>query len=330
VFEIAFLPAPSKIKNLASARIRCNYMSVAINERYAPEVRAVVGEPDYASAVVISQTSSAKTLVACALAKGRGARIIYDCCDPYADDEGMTHGVHAAERFKDIVGLADAITVPTEAMRKRIIDQGIKLPIVLLPDTIDYQEQTQSGLVPPTQSVVWFGNPGRGNLESGLWALQALRQRQNYAVTLITDPTKVEGLTHFVIEPWVYDDFIARLRLHGLALISQDRKANYKSENRYVVAIMNGVPAISTGSESISALLHRSGFPEMQVDNDRELDLAIERLSNPAFRSDYVARMQNMIRKNFGPEAVANCFVEGVLQRTLGAPLKGRASAARS
>ena len=45
VFEIAFLPAPSKFKNLASARIRCNYMSAAINEHYAPQLRAVVGEP---------------------------------------------------------------------------------------------------------------------------------------------------------------------------------------------------------------------------------------------------------------------------------------------
>jgi len=326
VFEIAFLPAPSKFKNLASARIRCNYMSVAINEHYAPQVRAVIGEPDRASAIVISQTCSAKTLVACALAKGRGARIIYDCCDPYADHEGVAHGIYAAERFKDIADLADAITVPTQAMRKRVVGQRIHVPVVLLPDTIDYQEQTQPGLVPPTKSVVWFGNPGRGNLESGLWALKALEQRWGYAVTLITDPSKVEDLADFVVEPWAYDGFVDRLRRHGLALISQDSAANYKSENRYVVSIMNGIPAISSGSESISALLHRGGFAEMQVDDDRELDRAIERLSDASFRSNYVARMQDLIRKEFGPAAVATCFVEGVLMQKLGVPIKRRAS----
>jgi tetratricopeptide (TPR) repeat protein len=317
-FKISFLPAPSKFKNLASARIRCTYLANAINEDYAPRVGAVVGVSDLPSIIVISQTCSAKTLVACAFAKGRGARIVYDCCDPYADYEGAAHGVQAAQRFKDIASLADAITVPTEAMRARVTDQGVSVPIVLLPDTIDYQEQTQSDLVPPTKSVVWFGNPGRGNLESGLWALKALKQRWNFAVTLITDPSKIEALPDFSVEPWAYDGFVARLRRHGLALISQDSGASYKSENRYVVAIMNGIPAISTGSESISDLLHGSGFSGMQVDDDRQLNRAVELLSDPSFRSDYVARMQGIIRKRFGPFAVANCFIESVLVQALG------------
>jgi hypothetical protein len=327
VFEIALLPAPSKSKNLASARIRCNYMSLAINEHYAPQLRAVVGEPDRASAIVISQTCSAKTLVACAFAKGRGARIVYDCCDPYADYEGIAHGINAALRFRDIISIADVITVPTETMRARLADQAAGVPIVVVPDSIDYQEQTQSNLVPSTKSVVWFGNPGRGNLESGLWALKALQQRWNYAVTLITDPTKVEDLSEFSVEPWAYDDFIARLRKHGLALVSQDPSANYKSENRYVVALINGIPAISTGSESISALLHDAGFAEMQVDDDQQLDRAVELLSDAEFRRDYVARMQDIIGKRFGPAAVANCFVEQVLIGALGLPLGNRVSA---
>ena len=279
---------------------------------------------------MISQTCSAKTLVACAFAKGRGARIVYDCCDPYADYEGMAHGIDAAQRFKDIISIADAITVPTETMRARLADQAVGVPIIVVPDSIDYQEQTQSDLVPPTKSVVWFGNPGRGNLESGLWALKALRQRWNYAVTLITDPTKVENLSEFSVEPWAYDGFIARLRKHGLALVSQDPGANYKSENRYVVALINGIPAISTGSELISALLHDAGFAEMQVDDDRQLDRAVQLLSDAEFRRDYVARMQDIIRKRFGPAAVAECFVEQVLIGALGLPLGNRVSAERS
>ena len=146
------------------------------------------------------------------MAKGQGARIVYDCCDPYADYEGMAHGIHAAQRFSDIVSIADAITVPTETMRARVADQAASVPIVVVPDSIDYQEQVQSDLVPPTKSVAWFGNPGRGNLESGLWALKALKQRWNYAVTLITDPAKVEGVSDFSVEPWAYPDFIARLK----------------------------------------------------------------------------------------------------------------------
>ncbi len=315
---IAFLPAPSRSKNLASARIRCAYMAAAINQYYGPSIRAVVDSPDRASVIVISQTCTANALIACAMAKGQGARIVYDCCDPYADYEGMAHGIHAAQRFSDIVSIADAITVPTETMRARIADQTAGVPIVVVPDSIDYQDQVQSDLVPPTKSVAWFGNPGRGNLESGLWALKALKQRWNYAVTLITDPAKVAGVADFSVEPWVYPDFIARLKLHGLVLVSQDPGASYKSENRYVVALANGIPAISTGSESIAALLHSAGFAEMQVDDDRQLDRAIGLLSDAEFRRDYVAKMQDVIRKRFGPSAVAKCFVEQVLIGALG------------
>src|SRR4029078_11118751 len=66
--KIAFLPAPSKSKNLASARIRCAYMAGSITQNYAPSVRAAVDSFDRASIIVISQTCLAKTLVACAMA----------------------------------------------------------------------------------------------------------------------------------------------------------------------------------------------------------------------------------------------------------------------
>ena len=56
----------------------------------------------------------------------------------------------------------------------------------------------------------------------------------------------------------------------------------------------------------------------MQVDDDRQLDRAIELLSDAGFRRDYVARMQEIIHKRFGPSAVAKCFVEQVLIGTLG------------
>jgi len=327
--KVAFLPAPSKSKNLASARIRCTNMAAAVSQSYGLSVSAVVDSPERASVIVISQTCTAKTLVACAMAKGGGARIVYDCCDPYAEHEGTAYGIRVAQRFRDIVSIADAITVPTETMRARIAEQGVSVPIIVVPDGIDYQEQMQSDLVPPTKSVAWFGNPGRGNLESGLWALKALKQRWNYAVTLITDLTKVENLSEFSVEPWAYGDFIARLRKHGLVLVSQDPGASYKSENRYVVALINGIPAISTGSESIATLLHGADFAEMQVDDDAQLDRAIGLLSDADFRRDYVARMQDIIHKRFGPAAVAKCFVEQVLIGTLGLP-SGTLSVERS
>jgi hypothetical protein len=315
---VCFLPAPSTKKNLASARIRCAFLSDALNDHFAPLVKGSVGLSEHASAIVISQMCSATTLVAAAIAKAEGALIIYDCCDPYAEYEGIVYGLYAAQRFWDLVALADAITVPTEGMHAALRKVGVAKPIVILPDTIDYQEQLNPGLVPPTKSVVWFGNPGRGNYVTGAWALRALKDRWGQAVTLITNPANFSAPPDFHVQPWSYDGFVSQLRAHGLALVSQDPKASYKSENRYVVSIMNGVPAISTGSQSIAQLLQQGGFAEMSVADDRELDQAMQRLNDPAYRANYVSSMQRIVQGSFGPRAVGQCFVEEVLQRTLG------------
>jgi hypothetical protein len=324
---VCFSPAPSTKKNLASARIRCAFMVKALNDRFAHLVCGKVGMTESADAIVISQTCTAKTLIRSAVAKAKGALIVYDCCDPYADYGGALYGVYVARRFWDLIALANVITVPTEGMRSLLHEIGVAKPIVILPDNIDYQEQLNPELVPPTQSVAWFGNPGRGNLESGKWALQALKDRWGHAVTLITNPATALAPSDFRVEAWSYDGFVSRLRLHGLALVSQDPQSSYKSENRYVVSIMNGVPAISVGSESIAKLLEQSGFAEMSVADDRQLDEAMERLQDPAYRSDYVSRMQRFVQDRFGPVAVGRCFVDNVLQRALDDQFK-RAKAA--
>src|SRR4029453_18888091 len=106
-----------------------------------------------------------RALIELATAKAEGTLIIYDCCDPYADYEGALYGIYAAHRFWDLVALADAITVPTNGMRLILRDLEIGKPVFVLPDTIDYQDQTNPELVPSNHSVIWFGNPGRGNFK---------------------------------------------------------------------------------------------------------------------------------------------------------------------
>lgn len=318
--RVSFLPAPTA-KNLASARIRCAAVASALNDYFAGAIAACVGEDAKADVTVVSQTCSATMLLALAEAKGGGTRIVYDCCDPYAEQEGKVYGIPVARRFWDLIALADAITVPTEAMQLRLRNLRLDRPTVIVPDGIDYADEMQRDLVPSTRSAVWFGNPGRGNLESGLWALEALKDRFGYAVTLITDPAKALVRSDFIVEPWSYPGFVSRLRGHGLVLISQDAEATYKSENRYIVSLMNGVPAISTGSASVAKLLEQSGFAEMSVADERQLDRALELLGDPGFRADYVSRMQQILLERFGAQAVAQAFVEDVLRNALGLSL---------
>jgi len=311
--KICFSPAHPAMQSLASARIRCLFMAKALNENCG-DLTCEIGISDDASAIVVSQLCSTGTLIQLANAKAKGTRIIYDCCDPYADYEGAAYGIYAARRFWDLVALADVITVPTDGMRSLLLELAIAKPVIVIPDSFDYQEQIDRTPVPPTASVVWFGNPGRGNFVAGVWALQALKERWGLSVTLITNPGKISVPPDFQVEPWTYDGFVRRLRRHGLALVSQDRRTSYKSENRYVTSIMNGVPAISTGSQSIAKLLTESGFAEMNVTTESELDAAMKLLGDPDYRANYLSRMQRLVEDRFGPRAVARHFVEQVLQ----------------
>ena len=312
--RVAFLPVRTPVDATASARLRCSYMVDTLNESIGSHVRGDIGLTENADVIVVSQLCTEKMLIALQERRIAGRKIVYDCCDPYFDRQEEVYGIHAAQRFWEIVDVAHLVTVPTEGMRQAMLNAGVAKPIVIIPDGIDYREQLQPSLVPETRSAVWFGNPGHGNIESGLWALRHLNDRWGYAITVITKPNKATARLGLLVEPWAFEGFVDRLRRHGMALISQDASVTYKSENRFVVSLANGVPAISTGSSSIARFLADIGFPEMNVSTPQELDRAMELLSDSQYRQNYVWQAQAYINIHFAGVFIARTFYESVLQ----------------
>lgn len=312
--QVVFVPARAAVETTATARLRCTYMADRLSEFFGAGVRPEVGPPRRTDAIVVSQLCSQETLIEVQEFKASGTRIVYDCCDPYYNRNEEVYGVYAAQRFWDLVGVAHLVTVPTKAMQQLLVEAGVDKPVEVLPDGIDYREQQKPGLVVAKRSVVWFGNPGHGNYESAVWALERLKHRWGYDVTVITNPTQIKAPTEFTVEAWKYEGFVDRLREHGLALVSQDAEASYKSENRFVASMVNGVPAISVGSGSVASFLEDIGYPEMSVATEEELARAMDRLSNPTFRRDYVLQAQAMIQDRFGDLPVAKRFYDLVLR----------------
>jgi glycosyltransferase involved in cell wall biosynthesis len=317
--NVSFVPFGTPVERMATARLRCAYMVDSLNEFFGAYCRADLGLTDAADVIVVSQLCPETTLIALQERRAAGKTIVYDCCDPYYDRNEEVYGVHAAQRFRELVDLCESVTVPTEGLRRRLVDAGVTKPVVVVPDGIDYSEQMQPALVEAKPSVVWFGHPGHGNFESGLWALRCLKDRFGHAVTLITKPDKISAPADFTVEAWAFDGFVNRLRAHGLALISQDPTADFKSENRFLVSIANGVPAISVGSASVGRLLDELGYPEMSVATEEELERAMELLSDADFRRQYVLLAQVAINDRFARLPIAKRFFDQVLASALSA-----------
>ncbi len=312
--RISFVPVKFPVQSTATARLRCARVAGMLNATVGEHVCASVGLSDDADVIVVSQLASEAMLVELQARSVRGTAIVYDCCDPYYDRTEEVYGVMAAPRFWELVGVADIVTVPTEGMRQLMLEKGVTKEIVVIPDGIDYADQQKRSLVPALPSAVWFGNPGHGNIDAGLWALDHLKSKRNFAITLLSARNKATSQLPYAVEQWTYDGFVNRIREHGIALISQDPKATYKSQNRFVAAVANGVPTISVGSSSIRTLLEEIDSPELAVTTPEELDRAVDLLSDEAYRQNFMWRAQALIETQFGDVFIARRYYESVLR----------------
>lgn len=318
--RVSFIPAQPAVENFATGRIRCLFMADALNRYFGGHIRADVGLQERADVIVVSQLCDGPMLTRIQRHVINGAKVIYDLCDPYFSRHEEVYGVHASARFKDLASLADLIVTPTKQLASMVAETGCETPIVTVADMIDYQSQYQPSIVTPTDSVVWFGNPGHGNFDSGLWALKELESRWKHKVSVISVPANIKAPKSFEVKQWTYDGFIAKIRQHGLALVSHDPGQAQKSNNRFLTAIANGVPVIATGSRSSADLLQEIGYPELFVSNSEELDRAMKLLADPAWRTAYICKAQAYVEDAFGPLQSARDFYYHALSKVLEKP----------
>ncbi len=313
--RISFIPVQTPAENFATGRIRCLFMADALNRFYGHRVRADMGLQERADVIVVSQLCDSLTLTQIQRHVMAGAKVIYDLCDPYFSRNEEVYGVFASSRFKDLAALADLIVCPTQPLARMVEENGCETPVVTVPDMIDYQGQHQNAIVPPTGSVVWFGNPGHGNFESGLWVLKELESQWKYGVSVISVPEKIKAPKSFKVQKWAYTGFVSQLRNHGLALVSHDPGQGQKSNNRFLAAIANGIPVIATGSRSSAELLQVIGYPELYVSNSEELNRAMHLLNDEVWRETYVRRAQAYVEDEFGAlSAARNFYTQGILR----------------
>lgn len=300
-------------RKMATARIRCQNMVDAINDYYGDKYCATMhsyGEPNV---VVVSQLCTHKTLVEIQKLKCRNAQVIYDCADPYYMRDGEVYDVSARDRFWDLVNVSDHVIVPTTELRKSLIDCGVRKPVSVVADSFDYADQMDRSVVESEAPyITWFGNPGNGNLDSALPYLKNFQVSfPDKRVLLITLRKRAYEKFPFDFKEWRYESFVQDLRQSTVVLVSHSHDAPFKSANRFVTAIMNGVPCLYVGRcEEIVELLTSGGYEKYVLSNAEDGVRAVRELQAADERESYVQTMQKILEQKYSWRSVSKRFID--------------------
>jgi glycosyltransferase involved in cell wall biosynthesis len=304
---ICFVPFWKPSRSFASARLRCHYPARFLNDS---DMAANLGYSENSDIVVVSQLATDETLAA--LHKNLHQIVIYDVCDRYYADDRNVGGVHAQVRFHELASRASVIVTPTAELKRDITQLGLAKPVVYIPDGIDYLEQINPKPTAPAHSVVWFGNPGRGNFESSRWMLDYLKDQLGFKVTLISRKRSFrEDSTYYELcLDWKPNNFINELRKHSLCVISHSDEEQTKSANRLITAVANGIPSIVFNSPSCASVLRAAGKEFAIVSNETELAATARRLLDRFERVQYLDAVQRVISGMVGPETIRRHYAD--------------------
>lgn len=308
--RVHFVPFWEPAANFASSRLRCAQPAELLQG--SVDLHGALGLDAMADVAIVSQLASDATYEA--LLARPDLRVVYDVCDRYFDDEREVGGVPARQRFFEMAARADVIVGSTIELKRQISRLNLGKPVVYIPDGIDYRDHRQSAASDPQGPVLWYGNPGRNNFDSARWMIDHVLQNTSRRMQLISRKkyfrhiakTEDPGYAPYfdICVDWNYDSFVQDMRACSVCVLSHAPEENTKSPNRLITAVANGVPVITSSAPSCEALLRAGGMEHAIVSTPRELDLALERLTDPAERARYLAAMQAVVEERFGDAAI--------------------------
>ena len=256
--------------NIASSRLRAFIPCKKLAELHWPtELYSEANKENYK--IVIFQKAYTKEDIALAIElKSKGVIIVFDQCDNHffnpLNDIILTE---RAERLKEMVDVADYITVSTKSIaalfqgkRTYVVDDFIELPVIpsllKLWYKIKFLFLFEKSL---SIKLVWFGNAGSVNPRFGMIDLTALLEPLENVnkihpieLTIISNSQAlfskyVEGKTSFRIKyiPWDKKTFEYIVAQHDLCIIPihSNPFTVCKTNNRVVLSLLLGVPVVA-------------------------------------------------------------------------------------
>lgn len=308
--KVAFVPFWEPAEKFGSSRLRAKYPAEYVAEGGRFEV--VQGYHEDADIVVVVQMCD--DVVMAKLRANPGQFLIYDVCDKYYENPRLFRHldppVSSIDRYAELVERANLVTVPTRELKAEVASRAPQRPVRYVPEPVDYGATAQPPRLNGKKVVLWFGNPDRGNFESARWMLGRLRRRHGYEPLLVSRRSFFKAHPEWLpfCQDWSLEAMEAGFAAATLCVVAYDDAEQAKSPNRYIAAMMQGIPTLVSNSPSCRELLVATGHEIADIQTEKGLDRAISRLEADPFRQLYVRRMQRYINAAYGREATAQTY----------------------
>lgn len=272
-----------------------------------------IGYHPNADIAVIVQLCSDRTLQQ--IQANRSQTIVYDICDRYFEtdnvfktDEGK---LYAHRRCLEIIDRADVLIAPSPHLSDELSRRFPGKPCFFIPELVDYGGTPQPVSDPTAKRLLWFGHTTRGNFESAQWILDYLQAQHGYRPVLVTTPPtlarKYPSYAKFCTA-WSPLGMRRELARAGLCVVSHAAEEPTKSANRFVTAIMHGVPTLVSGTPSCIEILQAAGHAHLAINGEADLQRVVDWLSSPQQRAAYVSDLQKEMWLRHAPGVVGSAY----------------------
>ncbi len=305
--KVSFLPFWLPAHQFASSRLRSLYPSRMLAGPGC-SVGALPVHHAQSNIMVVVQSCTDDTLNE--LKKREDAFVIYDVCDKYYTDEKIFNGrfgvISSLSRLHELMAVSDMVITPTRTLKGQIAMRFPHKPVFYMPEPIDYIENMKNATDAKKRTVLWFGNPGRGNFESARWILDYLVEKYKCQPLIISKRKyfKNEPFYHQFCSDWDYDLFSDTIRQATLCVVTHHPEEPTKSPNRLITAISHGIPTIVSGSPSCEGILRAADCQSAIISTFEDIDRFMAKIRKSGFRRDFIRKTQKVVSVRHGWQAV--------------------------
>ncbi|MDB5972500.1 MAG: hypothetical protein JWQ90_4950 [Hydrocarboniphaga sp.] len=310
--KISFVPFWEPAANFGSSRLRAKYPSEFLSR--AGQVEVGLGYDPAADIVIVIQSCSDEIMKQ--LNANTQQFVIYDVCDKYYENprlfKHLDPPVDSLARFHELAERADLLLTPSRELKADIASRLPLKPVKHVVEPVDYGTTPLPCASADNKLVLWFGNPDRGNFESSKWMIDRLCSIHGYQPLIVSRKSFFkkypEYLEHCV--DWSIEAMTDAFSRVGVCVLAHDQAEQAKSPNRFVAAMMHGVPTLVHQSPSCADILAETGHDFAVIKSERDLDRSIAKLASSEFRDLFVRRVQRHLNSQYGEKAIATIYTD--------------------
>lgn len=309
--KVSFVPFWEPAEKFGSSRLRAHYPAQFLKN--AKDFDIVSGYAEDADIVVVVQMCPDELLDK--LNANPKQFLIYDVCDKYYENprvfKHVEPNIHSQQRFEQLCERADLIIVPSREMKAEIASRVQNKPVKYVPEPADYGATSPLPVRPSEpKTVLWFGNPDRGNWENAQPIVEQLRDQYGYTPLIISRRSFFKKYPEFhgLCQDWSMEAMAKAFETASLCVVAYDKDEQAKSPNRYVAAMMHGLPTLVVPSPATREIIDATGQQFALVSDAASVDGAMARLATDEGREAYVGTVQAYLAKEFGEQAIANVY----------------------